>query len=68
MMDWLYNIWASLTIGRVMLGVGLFVISLTLSFLAIGLVLVKVPQNFFSRHYQRIFCRTARGLCAGVRS
>jgi len=55
MMDWLYNIWASLTIGRVMLGVGLFVISLTLSFLAIGLVMVKVPPNYFSTHYQRDF-------------
>jgi len=55
MMDWLYNIWASLTIGRVMLGVALFVISLTLSFLAIGLVMVKVPPNYFSTHYQRDF-------------
>jgi len=55
MMDWVYNIWASLTIGRVMLGVGLFVISLTLSFLAIGLVMVKVPPNYFSTHYQRDF-------------
>jgi hypothetical protein len=55
MMDWVYNIWASLTIGRVMLGVALFVISLTLSFLAIGLVMVKVPPNYFSTHYQRDF-------------
>ena len=55
MMDWVYNIWASLTIGRVILGVALFVISLTLSFLAIGLVMVKVPPNYFSTHYQRDF-------------
>ena len=62
MMDWVYNIWASLTIGRVMLGVALFVISLTLSFLAIGLVMVKVPPNYFSTHYQRDFLPNSRSL------
>ena len=55
MTEWLDNIWASLTIGRVMLGVGLFVVSLTVSFAAIGLVMVKVPPNYFSTHYQRDF-------------
>jgi hypothetical protein len=55
MTEWLDNIWASLTIGRVMIGIGLFVISLTVSFAAIGLVMVKVPPNYFSTHYQRDF-------------
>ena len=55
MTEWLDNIWASLTLGRVILGVALFVVSLTVSFAAIGLVMVKVPPNYFSTHYQRDF-------------
>jgi len=55
MTEWINNIWASLTLGRVIMGVGLFVISLVISFAAIGLVMVKVPPNYFSTHYQRDF-------------
>jgi len=55
MTEWLNDIWASLTLGRVLIGVGLFVVSLTVSFAAIGLVMVKVPPNYFSTHYQRDF-------------
>ncbi len=44
-----------MTAGRIVLGVGIFVISLAVSFAAIGLVMVKVPQKYFSPHYQRDF-------------
>jgi hypothetical protein len=55
MTEWLNDLWASLTAGRIALGVGIFVISLAVSFAAIGLVMVKVPENYFSSHYQRDF-------------
>ena len=44
-----------MTLGRVLLGVGLFLVSLLISFGAIGLVMVKIPPNYFSSHYQRDF-------------
>ena len=38
-----------------LLGVGLFLGSLALSFGAIAIVMVKVPKNYFSTHYKRDF-------------
>jgi hypothetical protein len=55
MTAWLNDIWASMTLGRVLLGTGLFVLSIIISFAAIGLVMVKIPPNYFSSHYQRDF-------------
>jgi len=55
MSDWFAGIWDSLTLGRVLIGVGLFLGSLLLSFLAIGVVMVKIPKNYFSSHYKRDF-------------
>jgi hypothetical protein len=54
-MDWLSDIWASLTAGRVLLGVGVFLLSLGLSFAAIAIVMVKIPANYFSSHYVQDF-------------
>lgn len=55
MTEWFNDLWASMTAGRIVLGVGIFVISLAVSFAAIGLVMVKVPPSYFSSHYQRDF-------------
>ena len=55
MIQWLSELWASVTWGQILLGVGLFVGSLTLSFAAIAVVMVKVPKNYFSSHYKRDF-------------
>lgn len=55
MMDWLSEFWASLTLQRVLLGLGLFLISLAVSALAIGVVMVKVPPDYFSIHHRREF-------------
>lgn len=54
-MDWFAGIWESLTLGRVLLGLGLFLVSLAVSFTAIVIVLVKIPANYFSSHYQEDF-------------
>jgi hypothetical protein len=47
--------WHSLTWGSIMLGVGLFLVSLALSFAAIAIVMVKLPANYFSSHYKQDF-------------
>lgn len=54
-MNWLTEFWASLTIGQVLLFVGLFLLSIAFSFLVIGIVMVKIPENYFSSHYQQDF-------------
>jgi len=54
-MEWFSDIWASLTAGKIALGVGLFVLSLGLSFAAIAIVMVKIPANYFSSHYVQDF-------------
>jgi len=55
MRAWLNDLWASMTLGKVLLGVGLFLLSLLISFGAIGVVMVKIPANYFSSHYKRDF-------------
>ncbi len=54
-MEWLSGFWAGLSWGTIALGVGLFLGSLALSFLAIGIVMVKIPANYFSTHYRQDF-------------
>ena len=51
----LTGFWESLTPGNILLGVGLFVASLAVSFGAIAIVMVKIPPNYFSTHYERDF-------------
>ena len=55
LIDWISRFWNSLTWTAILLGLGLFVGSLILSFAAIGLVMVKLPANYFSTHYQQDF-------------
>lgn len=54
-MEWFNDLWASLTLGRVLLGAGLFLLSLFISFAAIGIVMVKIPAHYFSPHHERDF-------------
>jgi hypothetical protein len=46
---------SGLTWTSVLLGIGLFLISLAISFAAIAIVMVKIPANYFSTHYERDF-------------
>lgn len=55
MTEWLSQFWDSMTWDKVALGVGLFVLSFGLSIAAIAVVMVKIPENYFSSHYQRDF-------------
>ena len=55
MIDWLAGFWASLSWTQILIGFGLFAGSLIFSFLCIGIVMVKIPENYFSTHYQQDF-------------
>ena len=55
MLEWLSKFWTNLTWSEIALGVGLFVLSFGLSIAAIAVVMVKIPENYFSSHYERDF-------------
>jgi hypothetical protein len=55
MIKWLTDYWASLTWTGILTTAGLFVLSLTISFVALAIVAVKIPSNYFSSHYQQDF-------------
>jgi len=55
MMSWLWEFWSSLTLDGVLLGVGLFFVSLLVSFAAIAIVMVKIPPTYFSLDHRREF-------------
>lgn len=67
-MEWLSNlwasltwdsIWASLTWDKVLISVGVFVASVAISALIVAIVIVKIPANYFSPHYQQDFLPNA---------
>jgi hypothetical protein len=60
MMEWLAGQWEALTWSKILLFVGLFVGSLVFSFLSIAVVMVKIPENYFSSHYQQNFLPNSR--------
>ncbi len=54
-MSWLAGVWESLTPGGIAIGIGLFLVSLAISFGAIAFVMLKIPANYFSSHYVQDF-------------
>lgn len=55
MNEWVAGIWESLTLARVLWGLGIFVVSFFASLLIVAVVIVKIPANYFSSHYQSDF-------------
>lgn len=62
MIEWLSDLWGSVTLGRALFGIGVFVASLLISFAAIAIVMIKIPANYFSSHYQQDFMPNSRWL------
>lgn len=54
-MDLYSEVRDSLTLGNILLGVALFILSLSISFGAIAIVMVKIPPHYFSPHHERDF-------------
>ena len=51
----LLQILHNITAGQIALGIAAFLISIAVSFGAIVLVMVKIPENYFSSHYVQDF-------------
>lgn len=60
MFNWISTYFNSLTFGQIMVFVGIFLCSIIFSFLIIGVVMVKIPANYFSSHYQQDFMPNSR--------
>lgn len=56
MWDWFYDkFWLSMTLGKLLTGLGIFVGSIVASLIIVAIVIVKLPYNYFSPHYQQDF-------------
>jgi hypothetical protein len=55
MLDWLIDKWHALSWESIIISTVLFIIGLAISFGSIGLVIVKIPANYFSSHYEHDF-------------
>lgn len=62
MIDWIVEFWTSLTWARIALGLGIFAVSFFMSILIVAVVIVKIPANYFSSHYQQDFMPNASWL------
>ena len=54
-MERLFKFWESLTWNYILLGVLILLVSFAISFLVIGIVMVKIPQNYFHSEYEHNF-------------
>jgi hypothetical protein len=54
-MDWLSQKWQAVTLEQILIFAGLFLASLAFSFIVLAVVMVKIPENYFSSHYQQSF-------------
>jgi uncharacterized membrane protein len=54
-MEWISGYWEALTLTKILLGAGVFIGSIVISALVVGIVIVKIPENYFSSHYQEDF-------------
>jgi hypothetical protein len=55
MWEWISGYWEALTWTKVLVGGGFFLVSFFVSILIVAIVVVKIPANYFSSHYQRDF-------------
>ncbi len=55
MLEWIGDLWGTVTWANIFVGVGLFLLSMAFSFFVIGVVLVKLPAAYFSPHYTEDF-------------
>jgi hypothetical protein len=55
MWEWLADAWASLTLTKVLVTAFFFVVSVVLSLVIVGVVMVKIPADYFSPNYQHHF-------------
>ena len=55
MIDWITQTWASLTWQNALVGLGMFVISFTVSLALVSFVLVKLPATYFHSSHAREF-------------
>lgn len=53
--NWIIHFWETLTLAKILIFGGVFLFTLALSFGAIAVMIVKLPENYFSSHYVRDF-------------
>jgi hypothetical protein len=54
-MKWLINFWETLTLGKILLGVLILVVSFAFSTIVVSIIMVKIPANYFHSDYEHHF-------------
>ncbi len=54
-MEWLSQFWMNLTWTQIFVSAAMFITPAVLSVLIAAIVMVKMPENYFSSHYQEDF-------------
>jgi len=62
MTEWITHYWESLTWGYLISAVAISVAMFVLSIVMVAVVIVKLPANYFSTHYQKDFMPNASWL------
>ena len=57
MKNWLMQFYETLTWSKVLVGFGLFLLSLAVSTIAVAFVMVKIPPEYFSETHKREFMK-----------
>src|SRR5688572_650789 len=55
MSEWIWGFWESLTWTKILLSSAFFIVSFFASILIVAIVVVRIPANYFSSHYQEEF-------------
>ncbi len=55
MTEWFSVLLVPMDLSKILLGGGLFIASFFISFVSIAIVMIKIPANYFSSHYERDF-------------
>ena len=54
-MEWLANFWETLTLGKILLGVLILIVSFAVSTAIVSIIMVKIPANYFHSDYEHHF-------------
>lgn len=52
MTEWFHDLWASMTVGRILMGLGVAAVTFVGSYVVVSIILVKLPANYFHSDYE----------------
>jgi hypothetical protein len=66
MREWLSNFWQALTWTEILVGATIMVVTFVLSYVAVSIVMIKIPANYFHSDYEHHFFSDSHPLLRAV--